>query len=79
MWVGIMISKDEIARRATWIDESDDNSWIEEDQGVMNAQIVKRSTYVTIEQTDNRVKQREYRLKKVMSRKKQSVSIYSKT
>lgn len=56
--------KKERARRVTWIDESDDNSSIEEDQEVLNAQRVQRPTYVTIEQLDNRLKQVEYRLKK---------------
>lgn len=54
--------KKEMARLGTWIDESDDNSSIEEDQGVLNAQRVQRDTYVTIEQLDKRLKQVEYRL-----------------
>lgn len=64
--------KKERARRGTWIDESDDKSSMEEDQEVLNAQIVQRPTYVTIEQLDNR-------LKKIKSRKTQSVNICSKT
>lgn len=61
--------KKERAMRVTWIDESDDNSSIEGDQEVLNAQRVQRPTYVTIEQLDNRLKQVEYRLKKIKSRK----------
>lgn len=64
--------KKERARRVTWIDESDDKSSMEEDQEVLNAQRVQRPTYVTIEQLDNR-------LKKIKSRKTQSVNICSKT
>lgn len=71
--------KKESARRVTWIDESDDNSSIEEDQEVLNAQSMQRPTYVTIEQLDNRLKQVKYRLKRVESRKRQSVSICSRT
>lgn len=37
------------ARCVTWIDESDDNSSIEEDQEVLNAQRVQRPKYVTFE------------------------------
>lgn len=55
--------KKERARRVTWIDESDDNSSIEEDQEVMNVQRVQKPTYVTIEQLNNRLKQVEYRHK----------------
>lgn len=62
--------KKERARRVTWIDESDDNSSIEEDQEVLNAQRVQRPTYVTIEQLDNRLKQVEYRLKKSQEQEK---------
>lgn len=56
--------KKERARHVTWIDESDDNSSIREDQEVLNAQRVQRPTYVTIEQLDNRLNRVEYRLKK---------------
>lgn len=48
--------KKERARRVTWMDESDDNSSIEENQEVLNAQRMQRSTFVTIEQLDNRLK-----------------------
>lgn len=48
--------KKERTKRVTWIDESDDNSSIEEDQEVLNAQRVQRPTYVTIDQLDNRLK-----------------------
>lgn len=37
--------KKERGWRVTWIDESDDNSSIEEDQEVLNARRVQRPTY----------------------------------